>query len=159
MLLSCRFGYTVKDVIFSTDDMLDDTVALHILLDNSCSPHAASTPAVNHECPPPLQLCSPQMWDVVNDYCCSPYTFKYWLFSTWLSGNNSNLIFIRSLDQPHLRWPSRHEAPQGMLMRVVNTILYEGNFWLAWTVDESTGVDFPPQQNKPLTVPTRFKQH
>jgi len=30
---------------------------------------------------------------------------------------------------------------QGTLMRVVNTILYGGYYWLAWTVDETTGLD------------------
>ena len=29
----------------------------------------------------------------------------------------------------------------GSLVRVVNTILYGGNYWLAWSIDEATGMD------------------
>ena len=50
-------------------------------------------------------------------------------------------FFIRSCLDHSSADPRDMKLRQGTLMRVVNTILYGGNFWLAWTVDESTGLD------------------
>ena len=50
-------------------------------------------------------------------------------------------FFIRSCLDHTSTDPRDMKLHQGTLMRVVNTILYGGNFWLAWTVDESTGLD------------------
>ena len=52
-------------------------------------------------------------------------------------------------DSFYLRSEIDHTSPdpkdmrlkRGSLVRVVNTILYGGQFWLAWSVDESTGMD------------------
>ncbi len=50
-------------------------------------------------------------------------------------------FYLRSQIDHSSTDPKDMRLRPGRLMRVVNTILYGGQFWLAWAVDEETGMD------------------
>ena len=121
---------------------MGDLVSKHIL-GSSCLQYVLSILQIleSNWCPPLSSLPSSSSSSSLPSSSSSSFLFYSAGFKTLRDKFEFDSFFIRSCLDHTSTDPRDMKLHQGTLMRVVNTILYGGNFWLAWTVDESTGLD------------------